>query len=129
MWSSTTGRLFFRPFIPTGRCRPSAAVEEPWRISVDIHAAAEVMPALIGGAEAVRLIGCDRPAAWLDGVIREYVDIEWVHEATLAILSEADGLPVKGGLLLDWWSGLDLRAHLAAVQATGRRPSRSAGDG
>ena len=54
--------------------------EEPWRISVDIHAAAEVMPALIGGAEAVRLIGCDRPAAWLDGVIREYVDIEWVGD-------------------------------------------------
>ena len=70
--------------------------EEPWRISVDIHAAAEVMPALIGGAEAVRLIGCDRPAAWLDGVIREYVDIEWVGEATPAILSKADGLPVKG---------------------------------
>ena len=98
--------------------------EEPWRISVDIHAAAEVMPALIGGAEAVRLIGCDRPAAWLDGVIREYVDIEWVGEATPAILSKADGLPVKGGLLLDWWSGLDLRAHLAAVQATGRQNLR-----
>ena len=97
--------------------------EEPWRISVDIHAAAEVMPALIGGAEAVRLIGCDRPAAWLDGVIREYVDIEWVGDIPPPSW-KADGLPVKGGLLLDWWSGLDLRAHLAAVQATGRQDLR-----
>ena len=91
---------------------------------MNVHSASEVMPALIGGVEAVRLIGCERPAAWLDGVIREYVDIEWVGEATEAILSETEGLPVMGGLLLDWWSGRDPGAHLAAVQAAGRADLR-----
>ena len=84
-----------------------------------------VMPALIGGAEAIRLIGCDHPAVWLDGVIREYVDIEWVHDAALGTNVDPAGLPVGGGVVLDWWSGGDLSAHCHALDALNRNDLRA----
>ena len=43
--------------------------------------------------ETIRLIGCDHPAVWLDGVIREYVDIEWVHDAALGTNVDPQAFP------------------------------------
>ncbi|MGB1573574.1 MAG: methylmalonyl-CoA mutase family protein, partial [Flavobacteriales bacterium] len=83
------------------------------------------MPALIGGAEAIRLIGCDHPAVWLDGVIREYVDIEWVRNTVLGAVVDPGGLPVGGGVVLDWWSGGELSAHRQALDALGRNDLRA----
>ena len=97
----------------------------PWQLSEDVHSADAVMPALIGGAEAIRLIGCDHPAVWLDGVIREYVDIEWVHDAALGTNVDPAGLPVGGGVVLDWWSGGDLSAHCHALDALNRNDLRA----
>ena len=89
----------------------------PWQLSEDVHFADAVMPALIGGAEALRLIGCEHPTVWLDGVIREYVDIEWVRDMALGIDVDPAGFPVGGGVLLDWWSGGDLSAHRQALDS------------
>ncbi len=97
----------------------------PWQLSEDVHSADAVMPALIGGAEAIRLIGCDHPAVWLDGVIREYVDIEWVHDAAHGTNVDPAGLPVGGGVVLDWWSGGDLSAHCHALDALDRNDLRA----
>ncbi|MGB1618763.1 MAG: hypothetical protein ACPHBM_04015, partial [Flavobacteriales bacterium] len=97
----------------------------PWQLSEDVHSADAVMPALIGGAEAIRLIGCDHPAVWLDGVIREYVDIEWVRNTVLGAVVDPGGLPVGGGVVLDWWSGGELSAHRQALDALGRNDLRA----
>ncbi len=97
----------------------------PWQLSEDVHSADAVMPALIGGAEALRLIGCEHPTVWLDGVIREYVDIEWVRDMALGIDVDPAGFPVGGGVLLDWWSGGDLSAHRQALDSLGRNDLRA----
>ncbi len=93
---------------------------QPWRTRSTVHSAEEVMPALEGGAEVLRLVGCNDPALWLKGVQREYVDLEFLGGADVPQLQGAGVLPVKGGVLRDWWAlGADaaeaVASHAAAV--------------
>ena len=99
--------------------------QAPWQISVDIDSAEEVMPALERGTEAVRLVDCQHPDAWLKGVIRDYVDIEWVGSAEQAAVLHGDWLPVAGGILCEWWSGVDCQAHVRALDAMGGQGLRA----
>lgn len=84
------------------------------------------MPALQGGADAIRLVGCEHPDQWLEGVVLDYVDIEILveegrdHSTGSAHLS-------KGGWLLDGWWGTEQEwtRHLEAVNQTGNHALRA----
>jgi methylmalonyl-CoA mutase len=88
----------------------------PWKLSVEIDQPEQVMAALQGGAESLRLRGCQDPGGWLDGVVKGFVELEFIQGPTVSELAAAKALPESGGVLLDWWSGEDISSHLDALQ-------------
>ena len=81
------------------RKRPDA----PWKVRSTVNTMEGVMPALEGGAEVLRLVGCHHPADWLAGVERAYVEIEFDGGAGAAQIEEAGCFPLSGGVLLNAW--------------------------
>lgn len=72
----------------------------PWKLRSTAWTAQEVMPALEGGAEVLRLEGAVTPETWMEGVVRDFVEIEWRGTAP-DVLEAANAVPVSGGILLD----------------------------
>ena len=105
----------YHPFRRVESVRKRA--KQPWKLSVEVSEADQVMAALEGGAEALRLNGCFDAKAWLKDVVKEFVDLEFLGGAAVADLAAADALPVRGGILIDWWSGGDVSAHINGLNA------------
>ena len=98
------------------------ASDQGWLLRGSVESASGVMPALEGGAEVLRCIGCDDPEQWMAGVMREYVEIEFIGGIDIGTLAETGTMPVRGGVLLDWWStsGTEtIQAHVQAVSKLG----------
>ncbi len=96
------------------RVRP----QTPWRIRSTVRAQEEVMPALEGGAEVLRLVGCHSPSEWLKGVERAYVEVEFEGGASAREIAESGCFPLQGGVLLNGWDASAMHAldtHCAGV--------------
>ena len=81
------------------RKRPAA----PWKVRSTVSSPEGVMPALDGGAEVLRLVGCQNPAEWLNRVERAYVEIEFEGGAGADQIAGAGCFPMSGGVLLNGW--------------------------
>ena len=95
----------YHPHREVSSVRPQSP--EPWQLSVEVRDPALVMPALEGGAEALRFIECEDPALWWKGVLREMVDVELEGTKGLA----AESWPVQGGWTVSGWNPADWKAH------------------
>ena len=78
------------------------------------------MPALEGGAEVLRLVGCTQPSEWLEGVEMAYVEIEFEGGATAEEIAKAGQMPIQGGVLINAWNlskagSDDVASHVAVV--------------
>ena len=99
-----------------------------WLLRGSVRNASGVMPALEGGVEVLRCIGCDDPKQWMAGVEREYVEVEFIGGTDIEALAETDTMPVRGGVLLDWWSTANpevIRTHTQAVSRLGSERLRT----
>ena len=110
----------YHPHREVRSIRPDAG--RPWQLAEDIHRPEQVMPALLGGAEALRLVGCHDLRHWLDGVEQDFVDIEWMVDTPEQW--GADAIPKRGGVLLDGWTSTDIKQHVQAVDAAGGEHAR-----
>jgi len=80
--------------------RPASAT--PWKIRGAVRSKEEVMPALQGGVEVLRMLGCNDPTGWLEGVEKSFVEIEFLGGADSRSLMESGSKPESGGVLMDY---------------------------
>ena len=80
--------------------RPASAT--PWKIRGAVRSKEEVMPALQGGVEVLRMLGCNDPTGWLEGVEKSFVEIEFLGGADSRSLMESGAKPDRGGVLMDY---------------------------
>ena len=107
----------YHPHRQVSSIRPKTS--QPWKLAVSLTHSEGVMPALEGGAESLRLLGCERPKEWLQGVVKGYVDLEFVGGASPRELNSEGAMPEEGGVLLDWWGGKEWEGHVAELDAHG----------
>ena len=104
----------YHPHRDVRSVRPRSVL--PWQLTAVVQDAAEVMPALEGGAEALLCVGCRDAGPWLEGVIRDFVDLEFVATNNLT----SDQMPVKGGWTVPGWNAEQVAQHAARLaQADG----------
>ena len=108
----------YQPAMPVSSVRKRP--ETPWKIRSTIADKKGVMPALEGGAEVLRLVGCTQPSEWLEGVEMAYVEIEFEGGATAEEIAKAGQMPIQGGVLINAWNlskagSDDVASHVAVV--------------
>ena len=109
----------YHPHRDVRSVRPKSPL--PWQLTAVVRDAAEVMPALEGGAEALQCVGCRDADPWLEGVIRDYVDLEFVAVDSLT----PDQMPVKGGWTVPGWNAGQVAQHAARMAQAGASELRA----